>query len=256
MSRLADLMHPGPGEPHLRGHYVAAHRGARTWAPENTLAAFSAALSKGAKALELDVHLTSDGRVVVIHDALVDRTTDGSGLVGNFSSDDIKRLDAGSWFSPQFAGETVPFLGEVLELTEGEAVLHVELKGRPGYLLAAEVVKVVRAAEAVDRVILMSFDLDSALAARRAGPEFTVLPIVGAPLEDQLGFVRSTGLSGLNQNADYWAQGTVERFHELGLIVHGSLINDVGKLNEFFARGGDMADSDSPDCFVPAEAPR
>jgi glycerophosphoryl diester phosphodiesterase len=250
MSHPADVTHTEPGGLRLPSHYVAAHRGARELAPENTLAAFSAALGHGAIALEFDVHLTLDGRTVVIHDDFVDRTTNGSGPVASFRSDEIKRLDAGSWWSAQFAGEAVPFLEEVIELTEGKAVLHVELKGKRAGALAEEVVKVVRGTGATHRAVVMSFDLDAALAARRAGPELAVLAIVGGQLEDQLGFVRATGLSGLNQPVEHWGHGTVERFHERGLLVHGSLVNDVGKLNEFFSRGGDMADSDSPDCFA------
>ncbi len=237
----------------LPTHYVAAHRGARRLAPENTLAAFSSALAQGAVALELDVHLTLDERVVVIHDDLLDRTTDGSGPVWALPSDDIKRLDAGSWWSEKFAGEAIPFLEEAIELTEGRAVLHVELKGRAADLLAGEVVKIVRRTGSESRVIVMSFDLDAALATQRAGPELAVLPIVGGKLEDELGFVQATGLRGLNQAVGHWQQETVQRFHERGFLVHGSLINDPKKLKEFFWRGGDMADSDSPDCFAPGE---
>jgi glycerophosphoryl diester phosphodiesterase len=231
--------------------YVAAHRGARRVAPENTMAAFTAALDRGAVALELDVHRTSDGRAVVIHDDLVDRTTDGSGPVSAMEAADIKRLDAGSWWSPQCAGETVPFLEEVIELTERRAVLHVELKGPGASLLAGDVVATVRRWGAEDRVVVMSFDLNAALAARQADREITVLPIVSGKLRDQLGFVLGAGLSGLNQSVDRWGEETIQRFHEHGLLVHGSLVNDRARLEAFFSRGGDVADSDSPDCFGP-----
>jgi glycerophosphoryl diester phosphodiesterase len=235
----------------LPAPYVAAHRGARRVAPENTLAAFTAALDRGAVALELDVHRTRDGRAVVMHDDMVDRTTDSSGPVSTMEAADIKRLDAGSWWSPQFAGETVPFLEEVIELTERGAVLHVELKGAGASLLAGDVVAMARRCGAEDRVVLMSFDLNAALVARQADPEITVLPIISGKLQDQLGFVLGTGLSGLNQSVDRWGQETIQRFHERGLLVHGSLVNDRARLGDFFSRGGDMADSDSADCFAP-----
>ncbi len=96
----------------------------------------------------------------------------------------------------------------------------------------------------------MSFDLNSALAASRASSGvIPVLAIVSRPLEDQLDFVRSTGLSGLNQAPPWWQAQTIARFHEHDLMVHGSLINDPVKLAEFFAIGGDTADSDEPACF-------
>lgn len=230
--------------------YVAAHRGASMIAPENTIAAFSAAVDAGAVALELDVHLTRDERIVVIHDASLDRTTDASGRVSVRSGDEVRALDAGSWFGSSTAAQHVPYLDEVIELTEGRARLHVELKGDRAELLAERVVAVVRRLGAAGRVVVMSFDLSAALAAKRAGPEIPVLAIVSQRLHDQLGFVRSTGLSGLNQMPERWERTTIERFHEHGLLVHGSLVNDRRELEEFFARGGDMADSDAPECYA------
>lgn len=230
--------------------YVAAHRGFSRVAPENTLAAFSAALDAGAPALELDVHLTADERIVVIHDDLLERTTSGVGAVSTMTAEQIRRLDAGSWWGPQFAGLTVPFLEEVLELTRGRARLHVELKGERSWWLAGRVVEMVRDFGAVDRTVVMSFDLDAALAAARAGPEIPVLAIVGGRLADQLGFVLATGLAGLNQAPARWESATIERFHERGLIVHGALVNEPADVRDFFDRGGDMVDSDSPDCFA------
>lgn len=107
---------------------IIAHRGASGAAPENTLASFRAALETGATALELDVHRTADGEIVVIHDATVDRTTDGAGRVSEMTLDAIRRLDAGSWRGPEFAGERVPTLAEVCRLARGRAFLFVELK--------------------------------------------------------------------------------------------------------------------------------
>ena len=90
---------------------VVAHRGGAGLAPENTLAAFRMALEVGADAIELDVRLTRDGRVAVIHDRTVDRTTGGRGPVGSYTLAELKALDAGSWFGPQYLGERVPTLG-------------------------------------------------------------------------------------------------------------------------------------------------
>lgn len=108
---------------------IIAHRGFSAVAPENTLAAFEAALLAGANALELDVRMTRDERLVVIHDATVDRTTNGSGYVKDLTLAELRRLDAGSWFSRKYAGERVPLLNEVLRLVAGKnVVLNIELK--------------------------------------------------------------------------------------------------------------------------------
>src|SRR5512134_3880205 len=92
-----------------------AHRGARKQAPENTLPAFRRAAQLGADGLELDVHLSADGIPVVIHDSRVDQTTDGTGAVSGKSLSELRELDAGVWFSPQFAGTRIPTLIEVLD---------------------------------------------------------------------------------------------------------------------------------------------
>ncbi len=130
------------------------------------MAAFQHAISMGARALELDVHLTRDERVAVLHDSLLERTTNGAGLIGKLSADEIRGLDAGSWYSPEFAGQRVPFLEDVLRLTGGRTRLHVELKGEHGDLLAARVVEEVKRSQATGQVLIMSFDLNAVLAAR------------------------------------------------------------------------------------------
>src|SRR5687767_10639231 len=86
-------------------HGVVGHRGAAARAPENTMAAFKRAYADGADAIELDILKTKDGRFLVMHDDTVDRTTDGKGPVANLTLDEAQRLDAGSWFSPKYAGE-------------------------------------------------------------------------------------------------------------------------------------------------------
>lgn len=110
---------------------LIAHRGCSSDAPENTLSAFEAALDLGVDAIELDVHATKDGEIVVMHDSFVGRTTNGVGRISTMALEKIKSLDAGSWFSKQFCGERVPTLDEVLELVGRRAGLFIELKA-PG----------------------------------------------------------------------------------------------------------------------------
>lgn len=94
-----------------------AHRGSSAHAPENTFAAFDRAIADGANAVEMDLRTTVDGRVVVVHDRTLDRTTDGSGAVSATHSEDIRRLDAGRWYSQEFAGQRVPDLNQVIDGT-------------------------------------------------------------------------------------------------------------------------------------------
>ncbi len=107
---------------------LVGHRGAKAVAPENTMASFRRAWRDGADAIEMDVRLTADGAVVVIHDETVDRTTDGHGAVVEMSLEELRRLDAGSWFAPEYAGERIPTLEEVVAWARGRIAMLVELK--------------------------------------------------------------------------------------------------------------------------------
>ncbi len=106
---------------------VYAHRGANHGAPENTLAAFCLAQQQGADGIEMDVKLTADGEVVVMHDQTVDRTTDGHGALRNFRLAELRRLDAGGWFNREFHGERVPTLAEIFETLKGGILYDIEL---------------------------------------------------------------------------------------------------------------------------------
>ncbi len=113
----------------MGGPRLIAHRGGAAEAPENTLAAFRYSLALGIRWFELDVQLSKDGALVVIHDNSVDRTTNGTGAVGALTLEELRRLDAGAWFDPRYAGERIPTLREALDLCASEgAGLFVELK--------------------------------------------------------------------------------------------------------------------------------
>ncbi len=111
--------------------FMVGHRGTVTHAPENTLAAFDCAIAMGARVIEMDVRMTADGHFIVMHDARVDRTTNGAGLVSEMTLAEIKALDAGSWFDPAFAGERVPTLAEALAHVKGRAGVDVDFKAGP-----------------------------------------------------------------------------------------------------------------------------
>jgi glycerophosphoryl diester phosphodiesterase len=135
---------------------VIAHRGASGTCPENTLAAFRRAETLGAHMIELDVQLTRDGQVIVMHDDTLDRTTDGRGRVARHTLAELRALDAGSWFAPQFAGESVPTLEEVLAAVG--LPINVELKAGGGSGLEARTLEIVEAAGAMERIVFSSFE--------------------------------------------------------------------------------------------------
>ena len=110
---------------------AVGHRGSKKFAPENTLAAHEAAFALGARAIEFDVRCTKDGHFVLMHDATVNRTTNGYGRVKKMTLEEIKRLDAGSWKGSEFAGEPVPTLREALRNVKGRFVVDIDFKGGP-----------------------------------------------------------------------------------------------------------------------------
>jgi glycerophosphoryl diester phosphodiesterase len=153
---------------------IVAHRGASRAAPENTLAAFGQALREGAQAIELDVHLTRDGEVVVIHDHRLERTTDGRGRVSGHTLRELKRLSAGSWFHRRYSSERIPTLEEVLELAGERACVNIEIKAAPGGEYPDRIVErcleLARLHAAENRILISSFHTGYLRTAHRLRP--------------------------------------------------------------------------------------
>jgi len=140
--------------------YILGHRGASGTAPENTESAFKKALQNGADGVELDIHLTKDKELVVIHDERVDRTTNGTGYVKDLTLREIKKLDAGSYFSPQFARERILTLGEALEITNGCKIINIEIKNNiiryPN--IEEKIINIIKQKKLEDKIICSSFN--------------------------------------------------------------------------------------------------
>ena len=152
---------------------VIAHRGASACAPENTLAAFELAVAQGADAIELDVKLTQDGHVVVLHDQTVDRTTNGSGELRRMPLAAIRELDAGVRFPEKYAGERIPLLSEVLEAVGKKLFVNIELTNyaTPLDALVPKVVDLVKQFGSQDRILFSSFFPHNLARARKLLPE-------------------------------------------------------------------------------------
>ena len=139
---------------------LGGHRGNPDEFPENTLASFRSAIDLGVDLIELDVHRSEDGGLPVVHDHLLDRTTNGSGFVRDHTMAELKRFDAGSWKDPRFAAERIPSLDEVLALAKGKVGVAIEIKNLPLPYQGIEdaVVQAVRGAGMVGDVVVISFD--------------------------------------------------------------------------------------------------
>lgn len=152
---------------------VIAHRGASGVAPENTMPAIDSALVSKADYIEIDVHLSKDNRVVVMHDYSVDRTTNGEGLISELDSDYIKTLDAGSWYGNEFAKTKVPFLEDIIEQVNGKAKLLIEIKEKKDTDtgIEKEVVRILKKYNAIEWCIVQSFNDESLERVNKALPQ-------------------------------------------------------------------------------------
>lgn len=161
-----------------------AHRGASAAAPENTIPAYRAALRAGITRLDLDVRFTRTGIPVVMHDSTVDRTTDGTGRVSRMTLSELRSLDAGSWFSPEFAGVKVPTLRQALDFgrTRG-ATFQLELKGRPTAQQLDDFLNRIRWLGMLSRVRVIGFDEETVgqVRAKEPGVATGIIDFSGEP---------------------------------------------------------------------------
>lgn len=139
---------------------VLGHRGYSAKAPENTMPAFELGLEVGCDGFEFDVHLTKDGKIVIIHDHTLARTTDGTGIVEQHTFEELQQLDAGSWFAPEFKGEKIPSFRQLCELIKTEDILlNIELKSTLDFeYLNQELANVLTEYDLADRTIVSSFN--------------------------------------------------------------------------------------------------
>lgn len=166
---------------------VFGHRGAKSYAPMNTLPAFELAVAQGAHGIELDVHRSKDGHPVIVHDFEVDETSDGAGLVTHMQLAELKALDAGSWFAPEFAGVRIPTLDEVFEAVGKRVFVNVEIKSESIYTDGVEkvVADCIARHDMAHRVIVSSFNPLTLKRFRALQPDTPIayLTFPGVPLD-------------------------------------------------------------------------
>jgi len=220
----------------MRG--VAAHRGASDTHPENTVPAFREALRLGVHQIEFDVYLSRDGVPVVMHDPTIDRTTNGSGSVTDFTLDQLRQLDAGGWKNQRFAGTRVPTLEEVLAMMPPNVWLNVHLRGgrESGRATAAKIVRHNRTHQA-----FIACGREAALGAREIDPSILICNMEGQGHDAR--YVDTT-----LQQRDQVIQliggmatpDLIERLHRHGLVINFCCTNDPADLEKIFAHGIDF----------------
>jgi glycerophosphoryl diester phosphodiesterase len=229
---------------------VIGHRGAQTVAPENTMAAFLAARELGADAVELDVHLSRDGVLVVHHDYLLDKTTSGTGPIFDLDWPHLAQLDAGSWFSQEFEGERIPRLEQVFEL-DGLR-FEVELKGYASQALE-RVLDLVETADLLERVELTSANVPMLAELRRRRPEvrtglFTPhrepWMTTGVFEHTIVGWAMFSAEQVIHLGASAVTSDIVRRLHEMGKLVHAGDVRSAPDVERLVRLGVDQISSD------------
>ncbi len=231
---------------------VFAHRGAKLTAPENTLPAFEEAVRLGADGVELDVQYTLDGHLVVIHNRTLEATTNGTGRVTSHSLQELRALDAGSWFSPRFAGTHLPTLDEVLDLLRKKLLVNIELKSMETETsgIGVDVVAAVKAQGMVEQVIISSFNPIALRRARQAGREIDGALLLAADLPGWMrsGLVRRWSKAvALHPELTMVNEAYLARAHKLGLPVRVWTVNDDADIRRMIDLGVDAIITDAPD---------
>ena len=207
---------------------VIAHRGASGYAPENTMAAFRKAVDMGVTEVETDVHLTKDGRLVLLHDHTLDRTTDGTGAPGDFALAELKRLDAGGWFDAAFAGERLIALDELLAAFGDALTYHVELKDPAAGIGAAAAAVLTRFGLAAGAFVTGFDRSDELLSARRAAPALRTCALVSRRDDPHRAVdqAAAAGHDAVSLAASVVTRSLVEHGRNLGLEVRCYGIRD------------------------------
>lgn len=229
-----------------------AHRGAREAAPENTLSAFLAAEIMGADGIELDVMFSKDDQLAVIHDYELDRTTDGEGLVEDYTMDQIKGLDAGSWFDQAFTGEHIPTLEEVLEIIDPGTLINIELKTETPATdgLEKAVVKVIQDYDLYGRVVVSSFNPIALLRVKWADRDIPVGLLYAPDLPRYLSegwFIPILRPEQLHPRYDMVDEKYMEWARKKGYRVNVWTVNEAADLKRMLELKVDGIITDRPD---------
>lgn len=237
--------------------FVIAHAACKGHAPENTLAGLRAALDLGADGMEIDVQATADGVPVLLHDATVDRTTDGQGEVSKLTLAEVKRLDAGArQFEGRFAGEPVPTLAEALDLTRGRALMVLEVK-QPD--IEEQVLRVVRDLDAVNDCVVHSFLPQVVARCRALEPSLPAALLTSAadmtewaPL---FAFALSLNAQGVSVFYPRVDAAVVRQAHLRKLSLYTWTVNEMEDMRRLRDFGVDAITTDYPDRLRAASQP-
>ena len=235
-----------------------AHRGATAYSPENTIAAFDLAVDMKADYIEIDVQRSKDGELVLIHDTTVDRTTDGTGKVGDLTLEQLRSLDAGSWKGEQFAGEPIPTFEEILDLYRGKVGILIELKAPELYPGIEEQVAAALIERNLDKpqnekIIIQSFNFESIKKMDQLLPQVPIGVLTSNRADTTLEALQefSTYADWFNPSYGIVTEELVNQVHSLGMQIGSWTVRSQEAADFLFEMGVDAIISDYPDYVDP-----
>lgn len=244
----------------LKKTQIIAHRGASGLAPENTTAAFSKAMEYHVDMIELDVHLSKDDSIIVMHDHNVERTTNGEGDIENLTYAEIKKLDAGSWFNEKYNNEHVPTLREVLQFVNGRTTVLIELKWPSEGIyknLVKNVIQTIKECHAESWVIIQSFETKYLQEMHTLAPEIPCHQLIFA-VSNALSFSQGRSMhigefkplphvKSVNISYKFLNKNFVQSMHEKGLTVFTYTVNSEKDMQRAIEMGVDGIITNRPD---------
>jgi glycerophosphoryl diester phosphodiesterase len=232
----------------MRAPWIIAHRGASGHAPENTLAAFERAVELGAGFIETDLHLSRDLQFVAIHDAGLERTTNGRGAVHDHTLAELRKLDAGQWFDRQFRGQRIPTLDEILAFSRKHDVMfYLQIKYDVAWGMHHALVSALRNAESTARTVVVSFNPATLLALRKLDTSVMMGLLVEEAQPDSLKTALDIGVRQLCPRSALIRRELVEEAHHSDVHVVTWTVNRAEEMRAMIAVGVDGIMTDFPD---------
>ena len=233
-----------------QGPLIIAHRGNSSVAPENTLPAFQSALDAKADLIELDYYHAADGVPVVIHDEILDRTTNAEDvfgqpklLIGSYSSEELRKLDAGSWFDDKFINVRIPTLVESLDLIQSGSVTLVERKQGD----ADTIVRILKEKKLLDKVVVQAFDWEYVARCRELAPTLVLATLSGKPAApEQIEAAAATGADIIVWDHKKISRKEIAQMHKLGKKAWAYTIDDPDRAKQLLAAGLDGVITNKP----------
>ena len=238
---------------------IIAHRGANRFAPQNTLPAFQKAIELGADGLENDVHLTKDGVIVICHNYSIDETSNGKGKIADYSFDELRKFDFGSYFSPEFAGTQIPRLEEFLDLCRSLEIINIEIKPplQKNSPIVRQTLDMVKDFGLFDHLLISSFSSDVLVACKeidsrtKTGMLYSIDEKECAHLEeltdDCVRFAQNIKADALHPFLMFVDEEYIENCHKAGIAVNPWTVNQPYAISTFAEWGVDGVITDTAD---------